>query len=138
MTVKLFSRKPGLNPGRRPIQAAIIFAASVGLATTALAIELKPPSGTSKLLRDKDVTVIIIDRDDGRSSSRIRLPGQSASSPLKQPSTKIRRDGDHVEIRVKRDSSGGGTFVRSGPKVIIVDSNTSSCGDSSGVCVIRH
>lgn len=133
MTVKLFSRAGC----RSPVHAAITLAATLGLATTTLATELKPPSGKSKLLRDKDVTIIIIDRNDGKSSSRIGTSSRSAASPLKQPSTKSRRDGDHVEIRIKRDSSGGGTIVRSGPKVIIVDGNTSGCGDSSGVCVIR-
>jgi len=137
MTVKFFARARSRKPGRRPVQAAVILAATLGLATTALATELKPPSGKSKLLRDKDVTVIIIDRNDNRSSSRIGTPSRSASSPLKQPSTKIRRESDQVEIRIKRDDTRGGTIVRSGPKIIIVDENTRGCGDSSGVCVIR-
>lgn len=137
MTVKFVSRAQGRKPGRRRVQAAIILAASLGLATTALATELKAPSGKSKLLRDKDVTVIIIDTNDDRSSSRIGTPSRSASSPLKQPSTKIRRDDDQVEIRIKRDDNRAGTIVRSGPKVIIVDENTRGCGDGSGVCVIR-
>ena len=136
MTVKFFSRAQSRNPGRRPVQAAILFAATLGFATTALATELKPPSGKSKLLRDKDVTVIIIDKNDNKSSSRIGTPDRSKSS-LNQPSTKIRRDDDTVEIRIKRDNTQGGTIVRSGPKVIIVDQNTRACGDDSGVCVIR-
>lgn len=137
MTVKFFSRAPGREPGRRPVQTAILVAASLGLATTALATELKAPSGKSRLLRDKDVTVIIIDKDDHTSSSQIGKPGRSASSPLKKPSAKIRRDSDEVEIRIKRDDTRGGSIVRSGPKVIIVDENTRGCGDNSGVCVIR-
>jgi len=132
MTVKLFSR--ALR--HKPVQAAITLVVGLGLSTAALATELKPPSGKSKLLRDKDVTVIVIDKNDNKSSSRIGTSSKS-KSPLKQPSTNIGRDDDTVEIRIKRDNTRGGTIVRSGPKVIIVDENTRGCGDSSGVCVIR-
>jgi len=131
MTAKLFSH----TRQRKPVQAAIALVLALGIGSTALATELKSPASKSKLLRDKDVTIIIIDKDDDRSSSQGGAPGQPLSSAPRQPATKIKRDGD-VTIRIKRDSSNGGTIVRSGSKVIIVDKNTSGC-NGDGVCIIR-
>ena len=126
MTASLFSRRTSL-------QASITLLAGLSLATTALASDLKPPSGKSKLLRDKDVTVIIIDKDDDRSKPEPAKPGASASSSVRPPSGRIKRD-DDVEIRIKR--TDGDTIVRSGAKVIIVDKTTRGCkGDD--VCIIR-
>ena len=130
MTASLFSR----TSRRTILQASIALVAGLGLATTGLANDLKPPSGKSKLLRDKDVTVIIIDKDDDRSKSKRRKSDASKStSSLRPPSTRIKRDED-VEIRIKRTDSG--TIIRSGAKVIIVDKSTRGCkGDD--VCIIR-
>jgi replicative DNA helicase len=131
MTAKLFSH----TRHRMPVQAAIALVVALGIGTTALATELKSPASKSKLLRDKDVTIIIIDKDDDRSSSQTGASDRSDSSSLRQPATKIKRD-DDVTIRIKRDSSNGDTIVRSGSKVIIVGKNTNGCtGD--GVCIIR-
>ena len=130
MTDSLFSRASR----RSTLQASIALVAGLGLATTALANDIKPPSGKSKLLRDKDVTVIIIDKDDDdRSKPKPSKPDASASSSVRPPSGRIKRD-DDVEIHIKR--TDGGTIVRSGAKVIIVDKTSDGCkGD--GVCIIR-
>lgn len=130
MTDSLFSRASR----RTTLQASIALVAGLGLATTALANDIPPPSGKSKLLRDKDVTVIIIDKDDDRSKSKRRKTDASKStSSQRLPSIRIKRDED-VEIRIKR--TDGGTIVRSGAKVIIVDKTSDGCkGD--GVCIIR-
>jgi hypothetical protein len=130
MTAKLFSH----TRLRKPVQAAIALVLALGIGSAALATELKSPASKSKLLRDKDVT-IIIDKDDDRSSSQGGASGQPLSSAPRQPATKIKRD-DDVTIRIKRNSSNGGTIVRSGSKVIIVDKNTSGC-NGDGVCIIR-
>lgn len=132
MTAKLFSH----TRHRRPVHAAIALFVGLGIGTTAFASELKAPAGKSRLLRDKDVTIIIIDKDDHRSESKVPASGTSITSPLRQPATRIKRDDDDVVIRIKRDSTNGGTIVRSGPKVIIVDENSSGCSGTS-VCVIR-
>jgi len=131
MTAKLYSH----TRHRMPVQAAIALVVALGIGTTALATELKSPASKSKLLRDKDVTIIIIDKDDDRSSSQTGASGRSDSSSLRQPATKIKRD-DDVAIRIKRDSSNGDTIVRSGSKVIIVDKTTNGCA-GDGVCIIR-
>ena len=131
MTVTLFSP----TRHRKPVQAAIALVLALGIGTTALATELQSPASKSKLLRDKDVTIIIIDKDDDRSTSQSDTPGQPLSSALRQPATKIKRD-DDVTIRIKRGNSNGGTIVRSGSKVIIVDKNTNGC-NGDGVCIIR-
>jgi len=136
MTAKLFSH----TRHRRPVQVAIALLVGLGLGigtgTTAFATELKAPSAKSKLLRDKDVTIIIIDKNDTRSKSEVPASGTSKKSPLRQPSTRINRDDDDVVIRIKRNSTKGGTIVRSGPKVIVIDENTGGCNGNS-VCVIR-
>ncbi|MGJ8572968.1 MAG: hypothetical protein ACSHXI_19965 [Hoeflea sp.] len=132
MTTKLFSRAQC----RRSAQAAIAVLVGIGIGTTAFATELKAPSVKSRLLRDKDVTIIIIDKNDKRPKSEVRTYGTSKSIPLPQPSTRINRNDDDVIIRIKRDRTKGGTIVRSGPKVIIIDEDTSGC-KGNRVCVIR-
>ena len=143
MTAKLFSR----TVTRRPAQAilALLIGAlpiGSGASTTAFAAELKAPAGKSRLLRDNDITIIIIDEDDDkRSTSRIGTPSTSKSSPVRQPSARINRDDNDLTIRFKRDrsarsGSGNAPSIRSGPKVIIVDKNSFGC-DGGSVCVIR-
>lgn len=132
MTAKLFSH----TRHRRPVQVAIALLIGLGIGTTAFATELKAPAAKSKLLRDKDVTIIIIDKTDSRSKSKVPTSGTSKTSPLRQPATRINRDDDDVVIRIRRDSTKGGTIVRSGPKVIVIDENSGGCSGSS-VCVIR-
>lgn len=125
----------------RPVRAAL--ALLIGLticgaaAGTAGATELKPPASKSKLLRDNDITIVIIDENDRRARSRSDAPARSSRSELQPPSSRVSRDEDEFRIRVKRDRSGNsGTDARSGPKVIIVDQNSRGC-DGGGVCVIR-
>jgi hypothetical protein len=133
MTAKSFSRPEA----RKPVLAALALLIGFGISASALATELKPPAGKSKLLNDSDVTIIILDRNDSRSTSQIGVPGRSQSSSVGQPSSRIKRNDDDLTIRFKRnDSTRSGTIVRSGPKVIIVDRNSDGCGGSS-VCVIR-
>jgi hypothetical protein len=122
---------------RKPARAALALLIGLAVSGTAMATELLPPAGKSKLLRDRDVTIIIIDENDRRSSSRIEKPRGSKQAPLQPPSSRIIRDDDELTIRVRRDrSASSGTIVRSGPKIIIVDKNSSGC-DGGGVCVIR-
>jgi hypothetical protein len=133
--------KLNLSPasGRIPVRTALVLFLGLGLATSALASELTPPSGKFKSLRDHgDVTVIIINKNDRRSTSRIGAPSRSQSIPA-APSSRFVRDDDDVTIRVRRNhtsGSGHGTVKQSGPKVIIVDRNTGRCS-GGGVCVIR-
>ena len=141
MTTKLFSRALTLKSSRAAlallIGALLIGALPIGFAmsTTAFAAELKAPSAKSRLLRDNDdVTIVIIDEDDNRSTSQTGKASKSRSSTLKPPSTRIRRDDDELTIRFKRDRST--SSARSGPKIIIIDKNSGSC-DGGGVCVIR-
>ena len=68
MTATLFPHPPG----RRTALAALALLAGFGMAigSSALASELKPPSGKSRLLNDSDITIVIIDGNDRRASSR--------------------------------------------------------------------
>lgn len=133
--------KINLSPAssRVPVRAALVLLIGLGFATSALASDLTPPSGKFKSLRDRsDVTVIIIDKNDRRSTSHIGAPSRSKSIPA-APSSRFVRDDDDVTIRVRRNhtsGSGHNTVNRSGPKVIIVDRNTGRCS-GGGVCVIR-
>ncbi|MBV6651939.1 MAG: hypothetical protein KI789_19615, partial [Hoeflea sp.] len=64
MTATLFSHAPG----RRTALAALALLAGFGMAigSSALASDLKPPSGKSRLLNDSDITIVIIDDNDRR------------------------------------------------------------------------
>lgn len=122
---------------RRPARAALALLIGLTMSGTALATELKPPASKSKLLRDRDVTIIIIDENDRRSSSTAGAPAATQPALPRPPASRIIRDDDELTIRVRRDrATNSGTVVRSGPKVIIVDQNSNGCGNGS-VCVIR-
>lgn len=122
---------------RRPVQAALALLIGLTMGGMASATDLKPPAGKLKSLRDRDVTIVIIDDNDRRSSSRSDGPSRSEQAPVRAPSGTLSRDDDEVTIRVRRDREAkSGTIVRSGPKIIIVDQNSRGCG-GSGVCVIR-
>ena len=122
---------------RRSARAALALLIGLAVSSTAVASELLPPASKSKLLRDRDVTIIIIDENDRRSSSRSGGSSRSEQAPVRAPSGTLSRDEDEFKIRIRRDrSTNAGTTVRSGPKIIIVDKNSSGCG-GSGVCVIR-
>ena len=126
------------SPGRKMAQAILALMIATGLSGAALAAEPKPPSVKSKLLRDRGITIIILDEDDNRSTSRIGAPGKPQSSQLRQPSGKIERDDDDFTIRIKRDRRihSSSSSKKSGPKVIVIDGKSDHCkGD--GVCVIR-
>lgn len=117
-------------------QMTLALVIGLGFASSALATEPKAPSSKSKLLRDRDVTIVIIDEnDDKRSTSRIGAPSKPLSSPVRQPSGKIKRDDDVIKVYIK-PNTGSGTVKRTGPKIIIVDKNSNGC-DGGGVCVIR-
>lgn len=137
MTTKLFSRAVGhISAG-----AALALLIGLGAGTAAFADELKAPAGKSRLLRDNDVTVIIIDKHKKRSKHETTTPGKSKSPQLRQPSSRISRDDDELTIRFNRDrKTGSGSSSarseRSGPKIIIIDKNTNGC-NGGGVCVIR-
>lgn len=151
MTTTLFSHASG----RRTALAAVALLAGIGIGSSALASELKPPSGKSRLLNDSDITIVIIDDNDRRPSSRSGGSGRSEPVPVRAPSGKVSREEDDVTIRFRRDSStttGSGSTVTTtgtstvtttgtstgnpGPKIIIVDRNSDGC-DGGGVCVIR-
>ncbi|GAB5462508.1 MAG: hypothetical protein HoeaKO_44150 [Hoeflea alexandrii] len=145
MTATLFSHAPG----RRTALAALALLAGFGMAigSSALASDLKPPSGKSRLLNDSDITIVIIDDNDRRSSSRSGGSSRSEPAPVRAPSGKVSREEDDVTIRFRRDRStatGTGSTVTTtgtstgnpGPKIIIVDRNSNGC-DGGGVCVIR-
>jgi hypothetical protein len=143
MTATLFSQAPG----RRTGLAALALLAGIGIGSSALASELKPPSGKSRLLNDSDITIVIIDENDRRPSSRSGGSSRSEPAPVRAPSGKASREEDDVTIRFRRDRStatGTGSTVTTtgtstgnpGPKVIIVDRNSTGC-DGGEVCVIR-
>ena len=133
MTVTLSST----SKVRRPVRAALSLLTGLAVSGTALATDLKPPASKSKLLRDSDVTIIIIDENDRRSSSRVDAPVATQPDLPRPPASRIIRDDDELTIRVRRDrSANSGVIVRSGPKIIIVDKNSSGC-DGGSVCVIR-
>lgn len=135
MTGMFFSR----GPGRKAARAILALLLATGLSGAALAGEPKPPSVRSKLLsdRDRDVTIIIIDKDDDRPTSRIGAPSKPQSSQLRQPSGKIKRDDDDVTIRIQRDrKTHSGSSKKTGPKIIIIDGDSGRC-KGGGVCVIR-
>ena len=122
---------------RRPARAALVLLIGLAVSGTASATELLPPASKSKLLRDRDVTIIIIDENDRRSSSRVEKPAATQPGLPRSPASRLSRDEDELKIRIRRDrSANSGTIVRSGPKIIIVDQNSNGCG-GSGVCVIR-
>lgn len=122
---------------RRPVQAALALLVGLTFAGTALATELKPPASKSKLLEDRDVTIIIIDENDRRPSSRVNAPAAKQPALPLPPASRASRDEDEFNIRILRDRSAGSRkIVRSGPKIIIVDKDSSGC-DGGGVCVIR-
>ena len=122
---------------RRPARAALALLIGLAVSGTAVATELLPPASKSKLLRDRDVTIIIIDENDRRSSSRVEKPAATQPDLPRPPASRVSRDEDELRIRIRRDrSTNADTTVRSGPKIIIVDKNSSGCG-GSGVCVIR-
>ena len=123
---------------RRPVQAALALLIGLAVGGTALATELLPPASKSKLLRDPDVTIIIIDENDRRrSSSRVDAPAGTQPALPRPPASRISRDEDEFNIRIRRDrSTSSGTTDRTGPKIIIVDQNSNGC-DGGGVCVIR-
>lgn len=153
MTATLFPHPPG----RRTALAALALLAGFGMAigNSALASDLKPPSGKSRLLNDSDITIVIIDDNDRRSSSRSGGSSRSEPAPVRAPSGKVSREEADVTIRFRRDRStatGSGSTVTTtgtstvtttgtstgnpGPKIIIVDRNSNGC-DGGGVCVIR-
>lgn len=122
---------------RRPVQAALALLIGLAVGGTALATELLPPASKSKLLRDPDVTIIIIDENDLRSSSRVDAPAGTQPALPRPPASRVSRDEDEFNIRIRRDrSTNSGTTDRTGPKIIIVDQNSNGCGGNS-VCVIR-
>ena len=137
MTATLFSRAQG----RRTALAALALLAGLGIGSSALASELKPPSGKSRLLNDSDITIVIIDGNDRRASSRSGGSSRPEPAPVRPPSGKASREEDDVTIRFRRDrsattGSGNAGTRNPGPKVIIVDRNSNGC-DGGGVCVIR-
>ncbi|MEQ8480190.1 MAG: hypothetical protein RIC18_06005 [Hoeflea sp.] len=119
-----------------------------------------------KKRRDKDITIIVIDDDDRNRKRFVREENRKppAQRSIERPDddlviklprrhrdhgghdgdrhrrTSGTRDGVNEERFWGNDSASGAGHGRSGrhdgPKVIIVDRNTSAC-EGSGVCVIR-
>ena len=120
--------------GRNCLIAALALLTGFGIAA-AHASEPMAPASKSRLLRDKDVTIIIIDDHDRRPASK--TPDRKSSTTVRQPANAIDREDDDVTIRLKHKNSSSGSASRdSGPKVIIVDKHSNGC-DGGGVCVIR-
>jgi len=134
------------SPRRSTVPAALALSAGLlagliiplSLAASAGATELTPPSAKSKLLSDRNVTIVIIDGDEENRSTSTTPPAKTLQpadlTPEKlRPSARIERDDADIKITIKRDT---GSTTKPGPKIIIIDGTTNGC-DGGTVCVIR-
>ncbi|WP_417414939.1 hypothetical protein [Hoeflea sp.] len=134
MTAKPFSPASA----RRAVQAATL-ALLIGFAVsgTSLAAEIKPPSSKTKRHNDRDVTIIVIDKDDHSSRSKAGKLDPSLPDPARAPASRTIRDDDELTIRIRRNrDTRTGSTRKPGPKIITIDKNSGACG-GGGVCVIR-
>lgn len=147
----------------RALRAAIAALTTVALTLPAFASD---GGSIIKKRRDRDVTVIIIDDNDRHKKRIVdetsRLPARSGiikrrddgiriihnvdrnnrrsttdTNGTRDANGIIKRPDNEIRVRLPRGSgSGSGHSGTAGPKIIVIDRNSSAC-KGSGVCVIR-
>lgn len=147
----------------RALRVAIAALTTVALTLPAFASD---GGSITKKRRDRDVTVIIIDDNDRNKKRIVdetsRSPDRSGiikrrdngiriihnddrnnrrsttdTNGTRDANGLIKRPDNEIRVRLPRGSGGGsGHSGTAGPKIIVIDRNSSAC-KGSGVCVIR-